>query len=356
MGLKILHSADWHMGAGMTSLEPGQRELLRKLLLQLPEMIAKLCRQEGCDLVLLAGDLLEKGADRDALDTLKRGLEECAVPVFISPGNHDYCGPDSPWLEENWPENVHIFTGALESVALPELDCRIWGAGYAGMDCPPLLEGFRAEGEERWKLCVLHGDPGRTDSPYCPVTIHQAEESGLDYLALGHVHNGGAFRAGKTLCAWPGCPQGKGWDETGEKGVCIVTLEGEAQLQAVSFPGPRFYDLEVEVNEDAPEALKRVLPLDETQDFYRVTLTGIGTSDLRQLQSAFPGVANLYLRDRMLPATDLWDGAGEDTLEGVFFRLLRDAAMDAEGRDRDQIILAAKISRRLLEGREVKLQ
>ena len=354
--MKILHSADWHLGAPMTNLDPRARELIGGILLQLPGLMAELCRRESCDLVLLAGDLLEASADRDALDLLKRALEECAVPVFISPGNHDYCGPDSPWLEESWPENVHIFTGSLESVALPELDCRIWGAGYSSMDCPPLLEGFRAEGEERWKLCVLHGDPGRADSPYCPVSIRQAEESGLHYLALGHVHNGGAFRAGKTLCAWPGCPQGKGWDETGEKGVCIITLEEEAQLQAVSFPGPRFYDLEVEVNEDAPEALKQVLPVAETQDFYRITLTGTGSPDLRELHNAFPGVPHLRLRDRTLPATDLWTGAGEDTLEGVFFRLLREAAMEAEGRDRDQIILAAKISRRLLEGREVKLQ
>ena len=75
-----------------------------------------------------------------------------------------------------------------------------------------------------------------------------------------------------------------------------------------------------------------------------------------QLLEAFPNVPHLRLRDRTLPAADLWTGAGEDTLEGVYFRLLRQAALEAEGRDRDQILLAAKISRRLLEGREVKLQ
>ena len=57
----------------------------------------------------------------------------------------------------------------------------------------------------------------------------------------------------------------------------------------------------------------------------------------------------------LLPPIELWAGAGEDTLEGVFFRMLRDAAMEAEGRERHQLLLAAKLSRQLLEGREVKL-
>lgn len=355
MGLKILLSADWHLGAPMTSLEEEERQQLQSVLRQLPELTAELCRREGCDLVLLAGDLLERTAGRDILDDLKQGLKACSVPVFIAPGNHDPLGPDSPW-QESWPENVHIFGETLESVPLPELDCRIWGAGYTSMDCPPLLEGFRAEGEERWKLALLHGDPTRPDSPCCPVTAAQTEASGLDLLALGHIHKGGGFRAGKTLCAWPGCPQGRGWDETGEKGAVLITLDEEPLLQGVSFPGPRFHDLELELENNPLEALKEVLPAAHTDDFYRITLKGTGTPDLEELKASFPGVPHLKLRDRTVPPMDLWTGAGEDTLEGTFFGLLRSAAMEAEGRDREQILLAAQISRRILEGREVKLQ
>ena len=355
MGLKILHSADWHLGAPAASLGPEDREDLRQILGLIPELMARLCRSEGCDLVLLSGDIFDGPVDRDTLETVAAGLRECEVPVFIAPGNHDPVGAGSPWESLVWPENVHIFEGALESVGLPELDCRVWGAGYTSMDCLPLLEGFRAEGEEQWKLCVLHGDPVTTGSPCCPVTVGQVEASELSYLALGHIHKPGAFRAGKTLCAWPGCPQGRGWDETGEKGMYIITLEEDAKLRWVPFTGPRFHDLELEVEKDPLEALKQVLPAGQAHDFYRITLTGTGMPDLAALKAAFPGVPRLMLRDRTLPPTDLWAGAGEDTLEGVFFRILRDAAMEAEGRDREQILLAAKLSRRLLEGREVKL-
>ena len=43
----------------MRELDPQAREMIRQILLQLPGLMAELCRREGCDLMLLAGDLLE---------------------------------------------------------------------------------------------------------------------------------------------------------------------------------------------------------------------------------------------------------------------------------------------------------
>ena len=56
-----------------------------------------------------------------------------------------------------------------------------------------------------------------------------------------------------------------------------------------------------------------------------------------------------------MPPVDLWANAGEDTLEGIYFNLLRQAM---EGQDEEtcrKIALAARISRQLLLGQEVKL-
>ena len=350
MGLKILHSADWHLDSPFSSFSEEQRAILRRAQAQLPGKIADLCRRESCDLVLLAGDLFDGEAARETVEILKEALKACCVPVFISPGNHDFCGPGSPWLEERWPENVHVFTGGLESVVLPELDCRVYGAGYKSMDCPGLLEGFRAEGKERYCVAVLHGDPAVKNSPYCPVTSAQVRDSGLDYLALGHIHKAGAFRVGATLCAWPGCPMGRGWDETGEKGVCVVTLGDTAEIQAVTLDTLCFYEQEVDIGENAAAALEGVLPGAGSEDFYRVTLTGTGTVDIPSLQKQFAGFPNLELRDRTEEPIDLWADAGEDTLRGTYFRLLQEKA-----REDPRARLAAEISQKLLSGREVRL-
>ena len=345
MSLKILHSADWHLGSAFSSFSPTQRQLLRREQEKIPGKIGELIDRELVDLVLLSGDLFDGHPTANTVALVKQALEDYKVPVFISPGNHDFWDMESPWNDPDWPENVHIFLGGLSSVAAPGLDCRVYGAGYQSMDCPPLLSGFSAQGQERWCVAVLHGDPVVKNSPCCPVTASQVRESGLDYLALGHIHRGGSLRAGETLCAWPGCPMGRGWDETGEKGVCLVKLDAGAELQPVVLDTPRFYDLEVRAGETAEDAVGQILSCADPRDFYRITLTGMGKADLPKLQKTFAEVPNLLLRSRAA-AAPRWEE--EDSLWGVYLRMLRESG-DPHGE------LAAELSMQLLMGLEVEL-
>lgn len=355
MGLRILHSADWHLDSPFAGFTEDQRAFLKREQQKIPGKIADLCRHKNCDMMLLSGDIFDGEPTRETLDILKAELRHCGVPVLISPGNHDFCAPGSPWLEESWPMNVFVFTGGLESVTIQGLNCRIYGAAYQNMDSPALLEGFKAEGEELYKVAVLHGDPTQKNSPYCPITSAQVRQSGLDYLALGHIHKAGAFRAGKTLCAWPGCPMGRGWDEIGEKGVCIVTLsEKGTQIQAQSLDTLRFHDMEVDITGDAAQALEDALPAAGNADFYRIALTGSGKVDVGALQRKFDMFPNLELKDKTEEEVDLWADAGEDTLEGVYFQMLR-KAMDSDPENAKRVQLAAEISRKLLKGKEVTL-
>ncbi len=354
MGLKILHSADWHLDSPFAGFPEAQRILLRNEQRKIPGKIADLCRREGCDLMLLAGDIFDADPTRETIRLLKKALTDCGVPVLIAPGNHDFCHPDSIWTQERWPDNVFIFTGGLESVTIKGLDCRIYGAAFQSMDCAPLLENFQVQGPERYKIAVLHGDPTQANSPYNPITTAQVRASGLQYLALGHVHKAGAFQAGRSICAWPGCPMGRGWDETGDKGVCIVTVTDTVDIQAVSLDTLRFQDLTVDIDDGAQEAMEMALPAAGGRDFYRVTLTGFGSVDLNALRQAFPQFPNLALRDKTEPPLNIWADADEDSLEGIYFSMLR-KAMEADPAKAEQTRLAAEISRKLLSGREVAL-
>lgn len=352
--MKILHTADWHLDTPFSGFSGEKRDFLRRELLKIPEKIVKLALREGCDLILIAGDVFDGAYTADSLDAVRNALGNCKLPVFISPGNHDFCAPDSPWMAEHWPENVHIFTGGLESKTVPALDCRIYGAGYSSMDCEPLLDNFRKEGEEKYQIGLIHGDPTSLSSPYSPVTAAQVRTSGLDYLALGHIHKGGSFTAGQTLCAWPGCPMGRGYDELGEKGCYIVDLNTK-ELRFVAMDTPRFFDLEAETGESAAASLDALLPPVESADFYRVTLTGSGEGSLEELTTRFAHIPNLELRDQRTEKMDIWAVAGEDTLEGVYFQMLHQMLETSDEREAAQIQLAAEISRKLLDGREVTL-
>ena len=344
--MKLLHSADWHLGA---PLQGQDTQALRSDLAALPEVIVDLALAEGCQLMLLAGDLFDGAPTAADLAAVQRALARANMPVFIAPGNHD---PASLWPREGWPENVHIFRSAtVESIALPQLSCRVFGAAFTSGHSSPLLEGFRAEGSERYALGLFHGDPTQADSPYNPISRSQVLESGLDYLALGHIHKVDSFRAGETLCAWPGCAMGKGFDETGEKGALIVECEGVCNARFVPLALPRFYSLTLSATEDAYSALCAALPAGSSRDHYRVTLVGESAPlDIDALTARFPQLPNLQLRDQTTPPLPLWEGSGEDTLEGLYFSLLQQT--DAPEAIRQQ---AARISRQILLGQEVAL-
>lgn len=355
--MKILHSADWHLDAPITGWGPEQTAFLKQNLTAVPQKLADLCRRENCDLVLLSGDLFDGAYTKETFRIVHDALAEMNVPVFIAPGNHDFCHASSPYLTEIWPENVHIFTQPmLTALAFPELDCRIYGAGYQGMDCPGLLEGFQAQGEEKYHIAVLHGDPTQKNSDYCPITESQVKKSGLDYLALGHIHKRDQHKTGGTVYAWPGCVMGRGYDELEEKGVYIVTLDEGVQLRFVPLDTPQFHDWTIVAGHDAQASLSASLPATPSRDFYRITLTGESAPlDLNELRNAFSRFPNLELRDRTTPEKDIWGNAGEDSLEGLYFGKLKEQLNGADEETTKLLTLAARISRQLLDGQEVVL-
>ena len=355
--IKLLHAADLHLDSPITGRSDAQAGYLRRALGSVPGMLADLCRKEKCNLAVLSGDIFDAPPSSATVRCLKQALEEMAVPVFIAPGNHDPFTTGCVWDREIWPDNVTVFRQQTPvRIPLPQLDCEIYGAAFQGMDCPGLLENFRAKGQYKHRIGVFHGDPSHAVSPYNPITAPQVRDSWLSYLALGHIHKAGSFRAGDTLCAWPGCPMGRGFDEPGEKGVILVTLDEKVSARFVPLDTPRFYDLDARVEDDAAKALEKVLPPAGNHHFYRVTLTGsCEPLDLRTLDDSFPQFPNLELRDRTYAHRDPWENAGEDTLEGMFFRKLRDAMEGQSGEECRRIALAAKLARQILDGQEVAL-
>ena len=222
--IKFLHTADLHLDAPFAALSPEQAAARRQEQRELLTELAEAANTHDCDLVLLAGDLFDSaGASDETLLALRRALASIHAPVFISPGNHDCLLPGSAYLTESWPENVHIFkTDTIEAVELPEKNLRVYGAGFPARFCPALLEGFAAKDDGRTNLMVVHGNPTQPSSPYNPILPAQIAQSGLSYLALGHIHQAsGLLTAGGTAYAWPGCAMGRGFDELGQKGAYL---------------------------------------------------------------------------------------------------------------------------------------
>ena len=348
--IKLLHAADLHLDSpfeGLTGSKAAQRrreqrELLRSLM--------ELAKTEEVQLVLLSGDLLDSASPYlETSEELLRALGSVSVPVFIAPGNHDPYTPGSPYAKLSFPENVHIFkSNRIECVELPELNARVFGAAFTERHSASMLAGFEPPADDGMlNLMCIHGELSQ-DSDYDPISETQLMRSGMDYVALGHIHKGrGLRKAGKTAYAWPGCTEGRGFDETGEKNVYIVGINGdECRIKPVCIAKRRYEILNVAASDDALSAINAVLPKDTENDVYRIVLSGESAEspDLRALYDALSGrFFALQLKDRTRPKVGVWDSAGEDSLRGQFLLRLK-SAYDAAADDgeRERIMQAAR--------------
>ena len=354
--LKIIHGADFHLDSPFAGLSPEGAARRRGEQRDLLEALARLAREKEADLVLLAGDLLDsERVFRETAQALRAALAAIPCPVFIAPGNHDFYSPRSVWTSLDWPENVHIFTSdALEAVELP--GCTLWGRAFSDAHqtaCP--LEGLAVPGDGRLHIACVHGCVG-TGNDYGPITPGEIAASGLDYLALGHVHQGsGLQREGGTWWAYPGCPEGRGFDETGEKGVLYVEAEpGRVTAQFVPLAKVRYEIITADITgpDGALFNILEALPGKTSDLICRLILTGEGDApNLANLQQTLaPEFYGLTLIDRTRLPQDLWARREEDALTGLFLRTMWDKCQGEP--DNPLWQLAARYGLAALEGGE----
>ena len=354
--VKIIHGADFHLDSPFSGLSPERAAQRRGEQRELLDRLAALAREKEADLVLLAGDLLDsEHFFRETAQALCAALGAIPCPVFIAPGNHDFYSERSVWAALDWPGNVHIFRSSeLERVDLP--GCTLWGRAFTAPyqeSCP--LAGLTVPEDGRLHLACLHGAVG-AESSYGPLSPGDIAASGLDYLALGHVHQGsGLQRAGSTFWAYPGCPEGRGFDELGDKGVLYVEAEpGKVSAQFVPLARYRYEIRSVDLTgaEDTLSSLRAALPEDTARLVCRVILTGeCPPPRVSALERALaPEFCGLTLIDRTRLPQDLWARREEDTLTGLFLRALWDKCQEEP--DDPALQLAVRYGLAALEGGE----
>ena len=362
--VRILHAADFHLDSAFTGLNEQQARQRRQESRDLARRMVEYANDHGVQLMLLAGDLFDSDSIYgQTAQELAAALAEFRGHVVIAPGNHDCYTAASPYARTLWPDNVLIFTAPemlSMGLSFPQYGCTVYGAAFTAPEMSESTElAGIAERDGGVAIGILHGEVGVKDSRYRPIPLQQIAQSGLDYLALGHVHAcSGVQLAGKTAYAYPGCPEGRGFDELGDKGFLVGEVDkGSVKLRFVPFAKRRYEIVTVDVTDREPlEAVCETLPQHTEADICRVILTGEtdGSVDAAaitgELSSRFYA---LEVRDRTTVCRDIWDGCGEDSLRGLFLQKMRekyDAAGEAE---RQTIQQAVRFALSAMENRDM---
>ena len=325
MGLKIIHCADVHFDSAMSGTGDISKINIRRN--EMKETFSEIVKiSETADLLLISGDLFDgKNVSKSTLSYLKDEFSKIPdTKVFICAGNHDYISENSPYREYDFGENVHIFGTEMECISYPEYD--VYGASFkAPNDEREMLSGFTIQNPDKINICVMHGDLGGTD--YNPIKVKDIEKSGLDYLALGHIHKSSPInKAGATHYAYPGCPEGRGNDETGETGVyALEIIKGNVvNCEFVTLCRRMYIDEEVDITDvtDYNGIFEKINEIYKGENhIYRFTLTGRTqiSFDTAVIEEKIVGFS-VTVRDKTVPAIDIKKVSEEFSLKGLFLK------------------------------------
>ena len=197
------------------------------------------------------------------------------------------------------------------------------------------------------------------------IFLKNLEKLPLSYIALGHIHKGGEGKLNNgALWAYPGCLQGRGFDEEGETGFLYLKVEEEKKEIRKEFipikQGEfRILKIELQGDEGTLACLKKIEEEMEKasiskEDSLRIILKGKKgleqERNLRYLQLQLQdSVFFLEIQDESELSWNREEAMKEKSLKGEFLRVL--AAADNLSKEEQEEIIALGMG--LLQGGEL---
>ncbi|WP_195986301.1 DNA repair exonuclease [Clostridium sp. D53t1_180928_C8] len=370
--VKILHCADLHFDTPFKELNKETSQASKEELLQVFKSIIDLTINENVEVLLIAGDVFDNlTVNKNTLFFISNQIKRIEnVKVFISPGNHDPYNEKSFYRMIKWPENVHIFNGSMRFKEVEELNLIVWGAGFRNNYEEKTLLREVNEEKDKINIMLIHGEivSGNSKNQYNPIYINDIYKSNIDYIALGHRHKfSGILKEGRTSYAYSGCPQGRGFDEDGEKGVIIGDVyKGGTDLKFIKTSKREYVIKEIDISNTNTydEVIFKIIEVIDSEDikknFYKIILKGqikehftLNESILMEkLKNKFYYIK--IVNDTSI-AIDLEELSRDYSIKGKFIESMFNKINNANDDEKEILELALKIGIKALSEEEVNL-
>lgn len=233
--VRFIHTADLHLDSPFKGLTDLPDRLLHTIHNSSFESFKKIIAEaitKEVDFILIVGDLFELNtrsikAQSFLVEQFKR-LEEHAIQVFITYGNHDYILDTKFYLQ--FPDNVYIFNETVETTYFTTKNherVALTGFSYHSQHITQnMMNDFpNRSSEVDYHIGLYHGDQFNHSHHYAPFKIGDIQGLHYHYFALGHIH-----KRHQLILDYPayysGNIQGRHVNEPGDKGALCVELKG----------------------------------------------------------------------------------------------------------------------------------
>lgn len=250
--MKIIHISDLHLNSALNAFTGEKAKTRKDEILITFEKIVEYATNNQVLAIIIAGDMFDtsKVLSRTKNRVLHAISSNKDVKFFYLKGNHDQDSFISSL--ESVPENLYVFDDEWKYFDLGGVT--VCGICINSVNSSSIYNSLSLN-ETDVNIAVMHGQvAGYVNSSEEGeiISIPRLRDKYIDYLALGHYHSysqGEIDLRGKYV--YSGCPDGRGFDETGKKGFVLLDIDGKKVNHTfVPFSSRELFELEYEIDQN----------------------------------------------------------------------------------------------------------
>lgn len=323
--MKIIHTADIHLGSKFTSFPQEIRKQRQAELKATFANMVEYAKNNNVSIIMLCGDIFDSNTpskkDKEFFYSIIK--ENKDIDFLYLKGNHDILAS----YEETY-SNLKLFSNEWESytygdVVISGLEIRPLNktSYYSTLNLDPTKKN----------IVMLHGQIG--DSLNSDINLKKLQNKNIDYLALGHIHKvseGKLDNRGKYV--YCGCLEGRGFDETKRHGFYLLDIDKyNLKYEFVDFASRTIHEVNVDISPCLNlNEIKNKINSDISfisKDIYKINLVGelnfdvsFNTQDIKSLleDKAF----YLDVSDKTTRKIDVLKYKNDISIRGEFVRLV----------------------------------
>lgn len=344
--MKFIHCADIHLNAKTENLPLEKAKIVREENYRAFEKLCDYASNNDITAVIISGDLFDvKKVPQKAFNRVFNAVKGAKSVDFICVyGNHDENVFDS--IEDDIPANFKIIKNDWSYFRYDNVV--IAGVSFNKLNGSYIYDTLSLS-ESDVNIVSLHGQVVgyKSYSEAENVSIPRLKDKNIDYLALGHVH----FYSEEELDArgkfcYSGCLNGRGFDETGDKGfVLLESLGNKLSSQFVKFSNRNFYEYEYDISGKndwfamRDEILRDLKVKYLENSLIKVTIIGKRTPEFEIDREGLKNYLEEYfffakVKDKTELDINVSDYEGDKSIKGEFIRAVMCGNLSKEEADK----------------------